>query len=540
VSVPDSATGRRSPPALALARRTFGDARVRTIAFAGFFALIAYAQPAAYSHAYATRAARLAFARSFGNNAAIRLFYGRPYDLLSTGGYSAWRVGGTLAILAAVWGLLAAVRALRAEEDAGRMDLVLAGTVGRRAAYLSAVAAIAGGACLLWLAAFAGLVAGGLPAAGSAYLALAVASVAPVFVGVGALASQIAPTRRVATGLAIAVLAVSFILRVIADTSAGSGWLDWATPLGWAEQLRPFTGSRPVVLILPFATGAILLAAAMLIADRRDVSRGLFGSRERSPPHVGLLSSPTAQGLRAQRGVLIVWVCGVGAFAVIIGVIAKSITSAGISASLERQIAKLGSGSILTPTGYLGFVFIFFVLAVSLLAVSQITAARDEEAGGALETLLASPVSRRAWLRGRLVVAAGSVAVVALVAGALAWAGASAAGVSLSLPRMLETGANCVPVALLFGGIAVLGFALVPRATTAIAYGLVGIGFVWDLFGALLGAPAWLVGISPFEHVGLLPGGAFRSVAAIAMLAIALVSSLAAVGLFSRRDLVGA
>ena len=66
------------------------------------------------------------FAHSFGPTTRCVLFYGEPYDLLTVGGYSAWRVGGMLAIVAAMFGLLAAVRALRAEEDAGRAELVLA------------------------------------------------------------------------------------------------------------------------------------------------------------------------------------------------------------------------------------------------------------------------------------------------------------------------------------------------------------------------------------------------------------------------------
>ena len=115
---------------LALARRAFRDARIRTISFAYLFALYAYIQPVGYRDAYPTLADRLAFAHSFANNEALRLFYGYPYDLLSVSGYTAWRVGGTLAIFAAVFGLLAAVRALRTEEDAGRMELVLAGIVG--------------------------------------------------------------------------------------------------------------------------------------------------------------------------------------------------------------------------------------------------------------------------------------------------------------------------------------------------------------------------------------------------------------------------
>jgi ABC-2 type transport system permease protein len=114
-------------PALALARRAFGDARVRTIAFGYLFAIYAYIQPVGYRHAYPTISERLAFAHSFANNGALRLFYGYPYSLLTVSGHSAWRVGGTLAILAATFGVLAAVRALRAEEDAGRIELILAG-----------------------------------------------------------------------------------------------------------------------------------------------------------------------------------------------------------------------------------------------------------------------------------------------------------------------------------------------------------------------------------------------------------------------------
>ena len=125
-----------SGPARAVAGRAFADGRVRTTAFAALFAAVAYAQPAAYRRAYPTLSDRVAFAHSFGGNKAIRLFYGAPHDLLTVGGYTAWRVGGTLAIFAAVWGLLAAVRALRAEEEAGRAELVFAGIVGRRTVYV--------------------------------------------------------------------------------------------------------------------------------------------------------------------------------------------------------------------------------------------------------------------------------------------------------------------------------------------------------------------------------------------------------------------
>ena len=80
----------------------------------------------------------------------------------------------------------------------------------------------------------AGSVLGGLPVGGSAFLALATASVAAWCVaGVGALASQLAPTRRLALELGGAVVGVAFVLRVIADTLGGLG----VAALGHAARL---------------------------------------------------------------------------------------------------------------------------------------------------------------------------------------------------------------------------------------------------------------------------------------------------------------
>ncbi len=527
-------------PARALAGRAFRDGRTRTIAFAYLFAIYAYIQPAGYRHAYPTVADRLAFAHSFAGNDALRLFYGYPYDPVTVGGYSAWRVGGTLAIVAAVFGVLAAVRALRTEEDAGRMELMLAGAIGRGSAYMSAIAAIGAGVLILWLAQFVGFVVGGLPAGGSAYMALATTSVVAVFVGVGALASQLAPTRRVALELGSATVGVFLLVRVIADTSSGAGWLRWATPLGWAEELRPFTGPQPLVLALPVAASVLLIAAAARIGARRDIGTGVLPARDSAPPRLGLLGTPTAQALRSERASLIVWSIATGVFAFILGMVSTSISSADISKSMQREIAKLGSGSIATPTGYLAFVFIFFVLAVSLFVCAQVGAARQQEADEQLETLLAQPVSRRGWLGGRLALAACAAATLTLLAGLLTWAGAACEGVGISLAQMLEAGANCLPVAFLFLGLAALAYALVPRASAGIAYGLVTVAFLWDLLGSLLGVPKWLVELTPFAHVGLVPAQPFRGGSAAVMVGLAALSALAAVVVFARRDLAGA
>ena len=360
----------------------------------------------------------------------------------------------------------------------------------------------------------------------------------PVFVGVGALASQVAPTRRTATAISTGVLAVSFALRAVADSSPSVGWLRWLTPLGWVEELRPFTGAQPLVLALPACVGALLLVASAALATRRDIGSGLVASRDTAPLRSAGLGSPMAQASRDGRAGLLAWTVGVGAFAFLVGVISDSVSS-GLSESLRRQLEKLGSASIATPSGYIGFSFVFFILVVSLFGCAQVAAMRHEEAEGRLETLLALPLARRAWLAGRLLLAAGGAAALALTAGVLAWSGAATQRAGVSLPDMLAAGANCLPTALLFLALGALGFALAPRAAAGIAYGLVAVAFLWDLFGALLGAPDWLLALSPFHDVGLIPGQAFKGTAAAIMLVLAACAAALAIRVFERRDLTG-
>ena len=509
------------------------------LAFGYLFAIYAWIQPVGYRRTYPTHSERLAFARSFVDNKGLRVLYGEPHDVATVNGYTAWRVGGTLAIAAAAFGLLATVRAFRSEEEAGRMELVLAQPVSRRTAFSGAATAVAAAGLVLWLAELGGFLVAGIPVSGSAYLALATVSVLPVSAGIGALASQLAPTSRLALGLGGALIGLLLALRVVADTSS-AGWLRWTTPFGWAEELRPFASAQPVVLLLPLTVAGVLVVVAARLSRNRDIGTGVLPAHDTAAPRVRFLSSSTGQAFRSERNGLVVWIVCVAAFAFLLGVISASVSSSGIPQSVQHQIAKLGSGSIATPAGYLAFVFIFFLVAVSLFSCAQIGAARREEERQQLETILALPVGRARWLGGRLLIGAAAASVISLVSGLTTWLGAATAGVDTSPARLIEAGANCVPAAVFFLGVAALAFALAPRRSSGIAYGIVIVAFVWQLVGSLLGAPGWLVDLTPFRHVGLVPVQPFRTASAVALAGLGGVAMVAALVGFGRRDLMSA
>ena len=391
-------------PGSALSRRLFLDSRVRTGSFALLFAIFGLANAAGYRASYKTLAERIVFAHSLGTNKALQLFYGVPHNLLTVGGYSAWRVGGFGSILAGAWGALAAVRALRAEEDAGRQELVLAGALGRTAAFRAAIAALLAASAVLWAATLAGLVIAGLPVGGSAFLALAMISPALVFAGVGAVASQLAGTQRLALQLASAVLAAAFLLRVVADLGNGLGWLRWSTPFGWSEELRAFADPEPAVLLLPLVVTALLLAGAGLVSRHRDVGRGLLATHDSAAPRRYLLSSPSAHALRSQLGVFAIWFAGLGLWPRSSGCSRVSFTNGSIPSSLQRELRKLGGATLTTPAGEIGLEFLFLVLllcAVCLLAGRRSTRRRGGRAArdGCLAAGLADPLARRAAAR---------------------------------------------------------------------------------------------------------------------------------------------
>lgn len=525
-------------PARAVALRVFGDARVRTISYALLFLFASSATVLGYRAAYPTTADRLEFARSFGDTKAVRLLYGVPRDLLTVGGYAGWRLVGSLTIFAALWGVLAAVKAMRTEEESGRQELVLSGIIGRRATYVAGLAGIAGGAVVLWVALLAGILTARPGLGGSAFLALTILSPLPVFVGVGAVASQLAPTKRGALALGTGVLGAALLVRMVADTASGLGWLRWVTPLGWAEELRAFADPRPLVLLLPAACAVLLLVVAERIFRRRDVGAGLLAAHDSAPPRLWLLSWPEGLAVRALWGGFLAWLAGIALYAVILGAVSDSVAS-GLSQDLQEQLEKLGASGPDTPTGFIGFAFIFFVLAISLFGPFQLGAVREEEAELRLETLFAQPLSRPRWLIGRLALAAVGAALLALAAGVFAWLGARLAGADVSLARLLEAGLNCLPAAVLFLGLGALALALVPRAGVAIAYGLVAVAFVWETIGDLVDAPGWLLGISPFHHVAVVPAQPFETIPAAIMLVVGIAAAAAAAAVFRRRDLAG-
>jgi ABC-2 type transport system permease protein len=510
------------------------------------FGLLIYNDAVTYHTSSPTPAARADIVRTFGDNAAFAAILGPARRLDTVGGFISWRLLALLVWIGAIWGLLTATRLLRREEDAGRWELLLAGRTTRGRATAQAIAGLAAGWVVLWAVAAAATVAAGSRAtvgfstSGSLLYATAATASAAMFLAIGALTSQLGATRRQANGLAALVFAAAYLIRLIADSVDGAGWLRWASPLGWIEELQPLTGAQPLAL----APIALLVAGAsglaILLAGRRDAGAAMLARRAPVRMRTRLLDSSALLGVRLERWVALAWIGGLALAGAIFGITARSAAQGNVAVDeIERTVGRLGAHPASATAAWIGYEFLYLAALLTFAAAGQIAAMRSEEADGHLDHLLARPLDRRSWLAGRLGFGATFVVTAALATGLAAWAGVGGSG-GLGLGPMLQAGLNLIAPALLVLGLGTLLLGVAPRLAMPILYALVLWSFLIEIVGTSITSSQWLLDTALFTHVGPVPAASLNWPAMAILTGLGLLAALAGLAAFAHRDLAAA
>ena len=265
----------------ALTRLALRRDRVLVPVWVAVFVAVAASSASATRGLFPTVGDRVQAARAANATPALVAFYGKVYDESSLGGIGMLKLTTLGAVLVAVLMIVLVVRHTRGEEEAGRLDVAAAGVVARRSPLVAALVLAVTASITLGLLSAVGVMAAGLPTEGSLAFGLTWAVAGIEFAAVAAVAAQLTETARAATSLAVAFLGVAFLLRAVGD-SARPGtvtWLSWLSPVGWAQQIRPFGGDRWWVALLPLGFAAVLVALAMLLVARRDVGAGVLRPR---------------------------------------------------------------------------------------------------------------------------------------------------------------------------------------------------------------------------------------------------------------------
>ena len=519
---------------------------VRSGVIWGYVFGIAIASSAiSYTTIYKTQTQRNALAAAYGSNKATSALFGPAPDLQHVAGFTTFKISMTLMILGAVWGLLTSTRLLRGEEDSGRWELLLAGQTTRKRATVQAIGGLGAGVFVLWaLTALITVVVGrdskvGISSSPALYFAVAVVATAVMFLGVGALTSQLAATRRQAASYAAGFLGVAYAVRMIADAGVGLHALIWVSPLGWVEELRPLTAPEPLALLPIVIFTGLLAVIAVHLAAWRDVGASIVPDRATSEPHLRLLSGPAGLAIRTMRATVIGWWVALALSGLLYGLVAKSAGATISGSSVRKVFSRLG----VPGTGadaVLGVCFLILAVLVACIGASQLTAVRAEESTGRLEHLLVRPLSRASWLGGRIALATAVLLVSGVGVGLFAWLGAATQHSGVRITTLLEAGVNLVPPAIAILGIGVMTLGICPRITSVVVYGLVGWSLIVVIVGSIGAVSHWILDTSVFHQMASAPAVAPNWEANGIMVGVGLAAAVSGGLVWRRRDLQGA
>lgn len=505
------------------------------------FVGIAAGSAAATKDLYPTVPSRLQAAESINTTSSLVALYGRVYDPSSLGAVSLIKMIAFGAALLAILSVIVMVRHTRAEEEAGRLELVGATVVGRYAPLTAASLLTAGTNLVLGGLTALGLVVVGLPASGAWAFGLSWAATGLSFAAVAALFCQLTDSARAATGMSCAALGGAYLFRAVGDTTAtGAGdstlsWLSWCSPVGWGQQVRPFAGDRWWALVLPVLFTVLVSTIAYMLVARRDHGAGLLPHRPGPATAPATLRGPLALAWRLHRGTLLGWTAGFAVLGAVFGSIASSVGPLLGSPQAQEMLTGLGGTRSLTDAFLAAELGITGVLA-SAFGVQACLRLRAEETAQRVAPLLAAPIGRTRWAASHLAVAFIGTAVLLTAAGFAAGASyAASTGESEQAGRVVLGALVQVPAAWVITSLVVLAFGLAPRFVVLGWAALLALLLLGE-FGPLFQLDRWVMDLSPFAHTPKLPGGELTAAPLLALVAVAAL--LVGIGLagFRRRD----
>jgi ABC-2 type transport system permease protein len=474
-----------------------------------------------------------AYASLVGGSPMTVAFSGPPTGLDTVAGIIVYEISFTAIVGVALMAVMTTTRHTRAEEESGRSELVRATEVGRHAGGLAGLLTSTLACAALTLVVWATLATTPLGAGPAAVYAVGIGLLGTVHAAAALALSQLFVHSRTATGAALGVFAVGYVLRAAGDVR--EDWLVWLSPVGWVQATRVPTENRWWPLLLPLAATALLALAAVALAERRDFGGGMVPTRPGRPHAPWSLTGTAGLAWRMQRGAVLGWSVALLLLAVVTGGLGTSMQDMIEENPALAEYIEMGTGESVLDA-YIATMVLILGLTVGGYAVWAAGRPAAGETEGQLELVLAGPLGRARSMAADLLVTCLATTVVLL---------SSAVGVGAAHGvvtgqadqgwRAFTAQLAYLPAILVLVGATALVRGWLPR-WTFVGWVLLTYFFVVGWLGGLLQPPQWVVDLSAFSHVPRVPLESAADPALAGLLALAgVLAGLGVLG-FRRRD----
>ncbi|MHB8597119.1 MAG: ABC transporter permease subunit [Ktedonobacteraceae bacterium] len=540
--------------------KTLRDFRVAILGWGIGMGLLTYVVMASVSSLVATPQARA----SLISLASTFTWLADPIAIASPGGYTTWKYGLTILIIA-LWPLLACSRMLRGEEERGSLDALLSLPCGRGRVALEKLAAVwtalPGMGLLIGLLTFAaGKGANAdLSLSNALLFGLNIVLICGVFGGIALLISQFTQERGTASGTTGGLLVVFIVLDMVHRVIPNTEWISRLSPVYYYNLSKPLVpassygvpsssyGANPGAMLVLLALCIILSGAAIWLFARRDIGGTVavpawlrLPERAQRPEYVLPVNAWSLRSVYMRSlGMIAIptfwWTLGIAGFAAWMVVVVKQIeTSLGMlvqsSPLLKDLITKVGGGNASMNASILSFLYVFLPLLLMAFAVTQANRWSADEEDGRLELVLATPQPRLRVLLGRFAALTTATIIIAVLTLAASAVASAATGLQLDGGNLAAATLSMIPLGLL---VAAIGYLLSGWLRTAVDTGLLSflliIWFFISFVGPGLNWSDATLRLSAFYYYGTpllngLPLGNILSVLAVGIVALILAS----------------
>jgi ABC-2 type transport system permease protein len=409
------------------------------------------------------------------------------------------------AIACGIMSILLLNRHTRADEEEGRIELILSLPTGRLANITSAIIVLLGVNVLLFVLTGLGLVGLGVESIdleGSLLYGAAIGVTGIFFTALTAVFSQVSNNTRGTMGLSFTVMIILYLVRAVGDVSSET--LSMFSPLGWISRTEVFVQNDWWPIWSTLGISLVLFIVSIYLNTLRDLGAGFLPQRPGRTNASKLLLSPIGHALRIQRTGLISWAVGMFILGASYGAILGDFESFVEEIDIIQELLPQAAGFSLMDQ-FITMLMVIMAMFATVPALIALFKLRGEEKKNRTESLLSKAVSRYKLLGSYFLISVVNAFIMLTLVSLGLWiAGNPVVDGGLEFGAIYKVALVQIPAMAIMLGIGVFFIGVKPNLTS-ITWMYLTFSFLILYLGDLLQLPEWIINISPFSHIPQIP-----------------------------------
>ncbi len=442
-------------------------------------------------------------------------------------------------LIAMIITVLHVINHTRKEEDLGLTELVRSFQVGRQANALATImeTVFVNGVLALFIAGIMlSFGADTISVEGSFLFGLSVGIAGMIGAGIALIMAQIMPASSGATGSAIGMIGLLYIVR--AGTDVSNVDLSMVNPLGWTYLTYPFTENNWFPFIFALVFSVILVVIAIFLEGNRDMGAGYLPERVGHERAKKSLLSIRGLFFKINKGVIISWLIAVGIMGAAYGSIYGDMQAFVESNELMKQMFVSSNVSI--EESFTGTIMMVMVCLASILPIVLVNKLFSGERRLHLSQIFATKVTRGQlyWTNIGIAIFAGIVGIL-FAAGGLGGTAVTAmgGGATMNMSDFFAAGYNFLPSVLFFISLAALALGFAPKLGKVV-YVYLAYSFLLNYFGGILDLPEWFLKTAIQSWIPQMPMEDFDAPVFITITVTSIVLMVVGYLGYSRRNMI--